>query len=89
MGKISRRTFLKAATSTAALAAGVSITGTAAAEANASKVHGFLSTSPTKITDSGNADTQYFKSAYASCEEVYEANLETNKNIQEEGSVLL
>ena len=42
MGKISRRTFLKAATSTAALAAGVSITGTAAAEANASKVHGFL-----------------------------------------------
>lgn len=30
MGKISRRTFLKAATSTAALAAGVSITGTAA-----------------------------------------------------------
>ena len=89
MGKISRRTFLKAATSTAALAAGVSITGTAAAEANASKVHGFLNTSPTKITDSGNADTQYFKSAYASCEEVYEANLETNKNIQEEGSVLL
>lgn len=89
MGKISRRTFLKAATSTAALAAGVSITGTAAAEANASKVHGFLGTSPTKITDSGNADTQYFKSAYASCEEVYEANLETNKNIQEEGSVLL
>lgn len=89
MGKISRRTFLKAATSTAALAAGVSITGTAAAEANASKVHGFLNTSPSKITDSGNADTQYFKSAYASCEEVYEANLETNKNIQEEGSVLL
>ena len=30
-----------------------------------------------------------FKSAYASCEEVYEANLETNKNIQEEVSVLL
>ncbi len=89
MGKISRRTFLKAATSTAALAAGVSITGTIAAEENASKVHGFLNTSPTKIIDSGNADTQYFKSAYSSYEDVYEANLEVNRDIQEEGSVLL
>lgn len=89
MGKISRRTFLKAATSTAALAAGVSITGTVAAEANASKVHGFLNTSPTRIVDSGDADTQYFKSAYSSYEDAYEANLETNKNVQEEGSVLL
>lgn len=89
MSKISRRTFLKAATSTAALAAGVSITGNIAAQANASKVHGFLGTTPTRIVDDGNSDTAYFKSDFSNWEDHYEAALETNRMIQEEGSVLL
>lgn len=89
MSKISRRTFLKAATSTATLAAGVSITGTFSAEANASKVHGFLGTTPTKIVDSSNSDTTYFKSDFSSWEEQYESALAVNRDIQEEGSVLL
>lgn len=89
MSKISRRTFLKAATSTAALAAGVSITGNVAAQANASKVHGFLGTTPTRIVDDGSSDTSYFKSDFSSWEDHYEAALETNRQIQEEGSVLL
>lgn len=83
-------TLLRAGASVSALILGVSVTGTALTQANVSKVHSFLGTSPTKLVTEGEAgDTEYFKSDYASWEEQYEHAKELNKKIQEEGSVLL
>ena len=61
---------LRTGTSVSALLMAVSLTGTALTQANASKVHSMLGTSPTKLVTDGEAgDTEYFKSDFASWED--------------------
>ena len=81
---------LRTGTSVSALLMAVSLTGTALTQANASKVHSTLGTSPTKLVTDGEAgDTEYFKSDFASWEDAYDHAKQVNVAIQEEGSVLL
>lgn len=75
-------------TSTAALLLCVTTTATALMEANASKVHGFLGTSPTRMETEGEG-TEYYKSVYSTWEEQFAHAKEIINQIEEEGSVLL
>ncbi|OZG59733.1 Glycosyl hydrolase family 3 N terminal domain-containing protein [Bifidobacterium lemurum] len=86
-----RRILLRAGTAVCALLAGLSLTATTLTEANASKVHNFLGTNATQIVNDGdeNEDTTYFASEFDSWEDAYNNALDTNQDIQEEGSVLV
>ena len=81
---------LRTGTSVSALLMTVSLTGTVLTQANASKVHSTLGTSPTKLVTDGEAgDTEYFKSDFSTWEEAYDHAKQVNIDVQEEGSVLL
>lgn len=84
------KVLLRGGAAVCALLMGASLTATYLASANASQVHNYLGTSPTRIVSAdSNENTTYYASQFGSWEEQLENAKEVNKQVQEEGSVLL
>ena len=90
MKDVTRRGFLRGTTTAGVVLAGLGITAKVLTDENASQVHAYLGTSPTKVvSDDETTESTYFTSSFDSWEEAYNAEIELIEQIQAEGSVLL